>query len=124
MVKLDSMQGLIAGYVTSPKGQAAIRNYLTSPEGKKTLDAYLSTPDGQEMARLVLSRVLEGTTLSADARAQVFAAVEEKKETGLVNRPGEGANNPRVLPFINDSSQLSRSSSLGMGISDHPPFSR
>jgi hypothetical protein len=57
----------------------AIRNYLSSPEGKKTLDTYLSTPDGQEMARLVLSRALEGTNLSADVRAKVLAAVEEKK---------------------------------------------
>ncbi|MGB9175938.1 MAG: hypothetical protein WCB46_04290 [Methanoregula sp.] len=80
MVKLDYMQGMVAGYIASPKGQAAIRNYLSSPEGKKTLDTYLSTPEGQEMARLLLSRVLEGTNLSADVRAQVLAAVEEKKK--------------------------------------------
>jgi hypothetical protein len=80
MVKLDYMQAMVAGYITSPRGQAAIRNYLSSPDGKKTLDTYLSTPEGQQMARLVLSRVLEGTTLSADVREQVLAAVEEKKK--------------------------------------------
>jgi hypothetical protein len=80
MVQLDSMQGMIAGYIASPKGQMAIRNYLSSPEGKKTLDTYLSTPDGQEMARLVLSRALEGTNLSADVKVKVLAAIEEKKK--------------------------------------------
>lgn len=80
MVQLDCMQGMIAGYIASPRGQEMIRNYLLSPEGKKTLDMYLSTPQGQEMARLVLSRALEGTTLSEDVRARVLAAVEEKKK--------------------------------------------
>jgi hypothetical protein len=80
MGHLDSMQGMIAGYVTSPKGQEAIRNYLSSPEGKKTMDTYLSTPEGQEMARLVLTRALEGTNLSADIKAAVLEAIEEKKK--------------------------------------------
>lgn len=80
MVHLDLMQGMIAKYIQSPKGQMAIRDYLQSPEGKKTLDTYLSTPDGQEMARLVLSRALEGTDLPADIAAKVLAAVEEKKK--------------------------------------------
>jgi hypothetical protein len=79
MVQLDCMQGMIAGYVASPKGQETIRNYLSSPEGKITMETYLSTPEGQEMARLVLSRVLDGTDLSADIKAKVLAAVEEKK---------------------------------------------
>jgi hypothetical protein len=78
MVRLDCMQGMIAGYVASPKGQEAIRNYLSSPEGKKTLTTYLSTPEGQETARLILSRALEGLNLPADVRARVLAAVEEK----------------------------------------------
>jgi hypothetical protein len=81
MVQLDCMQGMIAGYIASPKGQEAIRNYLSSPEGKNTMDTYLSTPDGQEMAKLILSRALEGTNLSADVRAQVLAAVKEKKNS-------------------------------------------
>lgn len=79
MVQLDWMQGMIAGYAASPKGQEAIRNYLSSADGKKTIDAYLSTPDGQAMARLVLSRALEGTNLSADIKGKVLAAIEEKK---------------------------------------------
>ena len=45
MVQLDCMQGMIAGYVSSPKGQETIRKYLSSPEGKKTIDAYLATGD-------------------------------------------------------------------------------
>jgi hypothetical protein len=80
MVKLEYVQGMVAGYISSPRGQAAIRDYLSSPEGQKTLDTYLSTPEGQEMARLILSRALEGTNLCADVRAQVLAAVEEKKK--------------------------------------------
>lgn len=80
MVHLDCMKGMIAGYIASPKGQETIRNYLVSPEGKKTLDTYLSTPQGQEMARLILSRALEGTNLSEDIRVKVLAAVEEKKK--------------------------------------------
>ncbi len=80
MVQLDCMQGMIAGYIASPKGQVAIRNYLTSPEGKKTMDTYLSTPEGQDMAKLILSRAMEGTNLSPEVRAQVLAAIEGKKK--------------------------------------------
>jgi hypothetical protein len=79
MVQLDCMQGMIAGYIASPKGQETIRNYLASPEGKKTMDTYLSTPEGQEMARLVLSRALDGLNLPHDVKGKVLAAVEEKK---------------------------------------------
>lgn len=78
MVQLD-MKGMIAAYCVSPQGQEAIRNFLSTPEGKKTLDNYLSSPEGQEMARFVLDRALEGTNLSRDIRAQVLAAVAEKK---------------------------------------------
>jgi hypothetical protein len=78
MVQLDCMQGMIAGYVSSPKGQEAIRNYLASPEGKKMLETYLSTPEGQETARVVLARALDGLNLSADVREKVLAAVAEK----------------------------------------------
>ena len=80
MVQLDCMQGMIAGYVTSPQGQETIRNYLSSPEGKKTMETYLSTPEGQETARLVLSRALEGLNLPPDVKVKVLAAVEEKKK--------------------------------------------
>jgi hypothetical protein len=81
MVQLDCMQGMIAGYIASPKGQETIRNYLSSPEGKKTMDTYLATPDGQQMAKLILSRALEGTNLPEEVREKLFAAVEEKKNT-------------------------------------------
>jgi len=85
MVQLDCMQGMIAGYVTSPRGQEAIRNFLSSPEGKKTINTFLSTPEGQEAARLVLSRALDGLDLPADVRAKVLSAVEEKKNS--VSKP-------------------------------------
>lgn len=78
MVQLDCMQGMIAGYVASPKGKETIRNYLSSPEGKKTMEMYLSTPEGQDAARLILCRALEGLNLTADVRIKVLAAVEEK----------------------------------------------
>jgi len=79
MVQLDCMQGMIAGYITSPRGQEAIRNYLSSPEGKQTIDTYLSTPEGRQMAQLFLSRALEGLDLPADVRTQVLTAFAEKK---------------------------------------------
>ena len=81
MVQLDCMQGMITGYVASPRGQEAIRNFLSSPEGKKTINTFLSTPEGQEAARLVLSRALDGLDLPADVRATVLSAVEEKKNS-------------------------------------------
>jgi len=81
MVQLDCMQGMITGYITSPKGQETIRNYLATPEGKKTMDAYLSTPQGQEMARIILSRALDGLNLPAEVKGQVLAAVGEKMRT-------------------------------------------
>ncbi len=77
---MDCMQGMIAGYIASPKGQEAIRNYLSSKEGKQTMDTYLATPEGQEMARLILSRALDGTNLSAEVREQILVALEEKKK--------------------------------------------
>ena len=77
---MDCMQGMIAGYIASPKGQEAIRNYLSSPEGKKTMDTYLSTPEGQDMAKLILSRALEGTNISAEVKTQILAALEGKKK--------------------------------------------
>jgi|GEM_PF-521276 hypothetical protein len=98
MVQLDCMQGMIAGYVASPRGQEAIRNFLSSPEGKKTINTFLSspegkktintflsTPEGQEAARLVLSRALDGLDLPADIRAKVLSALEEK--TNSVSKP-------------------------------------
>lgn len=81
MVQFNGMQGMIAGYIASPKGQEAIRNYLTSPEGKQTMDSYLATPEGQEMAKLILTRALEGTNIPDDVRAQILAALGQKMKT-------------------------------------------
>ena len=68
MGSLDCMQGLLAGYLASPKGQQALRRYLSSPEGKATIDAYLATPDGQQMARLLLVRALDNLALPEDVK--------------------------------------------------------
>jgi len=78
MGTFDCMQAMIAGYLSSPKGQEAIRNYLSSPEGKATIDAYLATPAGQQMARLLLLRVMDTLEISADAKAVLRTALEEK----------------------------------------------
>ncbi len=75
MVKLDCMQGMIAGYVTSARGQEAIRNYLASPEGQKTIDRYLATPEGQDMAMLVLAKALDGLDLAPEVKSTVRAAL-------------------------------------------------
>ncbi len=78
MVQIDCMQGMIAGYVTSPKGQETIRNFLASPEGQKTIDRYLATPEGQKMGRLFLSKALEGLDLPAPVKDQIRTALAEK----------------------------------------------
>ncbi|MDD1691065.1 MAG: hypothetical protein LUQ66_10435 [Methanoregula sp.] len=79
MVQIDCMQGLIAGYATSPKGQETIRKFLTSPEGQKAIDRYLATPGGQEMSRLLLARALDGLDLPAPVKDQIRTALAEKK---------------------------------------------
>jgi hypothetical protein len=78
MVKLDCMQGMIAGYISSLKGQEAIRSYLASPEGQKTLDTYLGTPEGQQMARLVLLKTIDHLDISLDARGEIRRALDGK----------------------------------------------
>jgi len=78
MVQLDGLQGMIAGYCASPKGQETIKKYLSSPEGQKTIDAYLATPGGQAMARLILLRALEGLDLPAAVKAEIRRALSEK----------------------------------------------
>jgi hypothetical protein len=76
MVNLDCMQGMIAGYVSSPKGQEAIRSYLASPEGQKTLDNYLATPEGQQIAKQVLLRTIDRLDVSTDARGEIRRALD------------------------------------------------
>ena len=79
MVKFDCMQGMIAGYAASSKGQEAIRSFLLSPEGQKTLDCYLATTDGQQMAKMIVTRALASLDLPGDVRDQLCRALEEKK---------------------------------------------
>jgi len=75
MVQLDCMQGMIAGYATSPKGQETIRKFLSSPEGQKTIDSYLATPEGKKMGRLLLGKVLDGLDLPVPVKDQIRTAL-------------------------------------------------
>ena len=68
MAPLDCMQGMIKGYLASPKGQQAVRDYLSSPAGQAAVDAYLATPGGQQMARLLLARSLDRLDLPSDVK--------------------------------------------------------
>jgi hypothetical protein len=75
MGTFDCMQGMIAGYLASPKGQQALQNYLASPEGKATIDAYLATPGGQKMAQLLLCRALDSLDIPEDAKGVLRTAL-------------------------------------------------
>ena len=75
MGTFDCMQGMIAGYLASPKGQQALQNYLASPEGKATIDAYLATPGGQKMAQLLLCRALDSLDISEEAQGVLRTAL-------------------------------------------------
>jgi len=77
MVHLDCIQGMIAGYATSPKGQEAIRKFLASPEGQKTIDSYLATPEGKKMSRLLLGKALDCLDLPVPVKDQIRAALAE-----------------------------------------------
>jgi hypothetical protein len=69
------MQGMIAGYLASPKGQQALQNYLASPEGKATIDAYLATPGGQKLAQLLLCRTLDSLDIPEEAKGVLSTAL-------------------------------------------------
>ncbi|GAB6286722.1 MAG: hypothetical protein STSR0009_29250 [Methanoregula sp.] len=77
MGTFECVQGMIAGYLASPKGQQAIQNYLASPEGKATINSYLATPDGQKMARLLLSQAMDKLDISEDAKAVIRTALTQ-----------------------------------------------
>jgi hypothetical protein len=79
MVKLDCMNEMIAGFVTSLQGQQAVRTFLESPDGQKTIDAYLATPGGQQTARLLLSHALDGLDLPLDTKRQIRTALDTKR---------------------------------------------
>lgn len=71
MGAIDGIQGMVAGYLASPKGQEAIRSFLSSPQGKEAIDSYLSTPGGQQMARLLLLRALDGLSIPDEVKAMI-----------------------------------------------------
>ena len=77
MGAMDGIQGMVAGYFASPKGQEAIRSFLSSPQGKVAIDSYLSTPGGQQMARLLLLRALDGLNIPEEVKEQIRTALAE-----------------------------------------------
>ena len=77
MSALDGIQGMVAAYLASPRGQEAIRSFLSSPQGQEAIDTYLSTPEGQQMARLLLGRALDSLKISEDVKNQIRTALAE-----------------------------------------------
>ncbi len=82
MNAIDGIQGLVAGYLASPKGQEAIRSFLSSPDGKEVIDAYLATPQGQQMARLLLLRALDGLSIPEEVKVMIRNALAEPGRLG------------------------------------------
>jgi hypothetical protein len=82
MGALDGVQGMIAGYLASPKGQQAVRSFLSSPEGKEIIDSYLATPEGQQMARLLLLRALDGLNIPDEVKVMIRTALAEPGACG------------------------------------------
>ncbi|MGA2698534.1 MAG: hypothetical protein ABSE74_02730 [Methanoregula sp.] len=77
MGAMDGIQGMVAGYLASPKGQEAIRSFLSSPQGKDVIDSYLSTPGGQQMARLLLLRALDRLDIPDEVKVMIRKALAE-----------------------------------------------
>ena len=77
MSALDGIQGMVAAYLASPRGQESIRSFLSSPQGQEAIDTYLSTPEGQQMARLLLGRALDSLKISEDVKNQIRTALAE-----------------------------------------------
>ncbi|MGA2161493.1 MAG: hypothetical protein ABSG28_04740 [Methanoregula sp.] len=75
MGAFDGIQGMVAGYLASPKGQETIRSFLSSPQGKEAIDSYLSTPDGQQMARLLLLRALDSLDIPEAVKGEIRTAL-------------------------------------------------
>jgi len=71
----DGIQGIVAAYLASPKGQQTIRSFLESPQGKEFIDSYLATPGGQQMARLLLLRALDGLNIPEDVKVMIRTAL-------------------------------------------------
>jgi hypothetical protein len=74
---MDGIQGMVAGYLASPKGQETVRSFLSSPEGKEIIDSYLATSGGQQVARLLLLRALDGLTIPDEVKGQIRTALAE-----------------------------------------------
>jgi len=77
MSVIEGLQGLVADYLNSPKGQETIRTFLSSPQGKEAIDSYLSTSGGQQMARLLLLRALDSLDIPNDVKDQIRKALRE-----------------------------------------------
>ncbi|MDD4484543.1 MAG: hypothetical protein PHD55_09270 [Methanoregula sp.] len=82
MGAFDGIQGMVAAYLISPKGQETMRNFLSSPQGKDAIDVYLSTPAGQDMARLLLLRALDNLDIAETVKDQIRVALAEKGTCG------------------------------------------
>ena len=82
MSAMDGIQGMVAGYLASPKGQEMIQVFLSSPEGKEAIDSYLSTPGGQQMARLLLLRALDRLNIPDEVKVMIRTALEEPGACG------------------------------------------
>jgi hypothetical protein len=82
MGTMDGIQGMVAGYLASPKGQEMIQGFLSSPEGKEAIDSYLSTPGGQEMARFLLLRALDRLNIPDEVKVMIRTALAEPGACG------------------------------------------
>ncbi|MFZ0005923.1 MAG: hypothetical protein WCC86_09915 [Methanoregula sp.] len=74
---IDGIQGLVAEYLASQKGQETIRAFLSSPQGKEAINAYLSTLEGQQMARLLLLRALDRLEIPETVKEQIRKALAD-----------------------------------------------
>jgi hypothetical protein len=79
MAPADGMQGMVAAFITSPKGKEMIQKFLSSPEGKTAIDNYLASPDGQKMGILLLSRALDGLDLPPDLKEHIRTVLDTGK---------------------------------------------
>ena len=84
MNAVDGIQGMVAKYLASPKGQEAIRSFLASPQGKEAIDAYLSTNAGQQIARLLLLRALDSLTIPDDVKEQIRTALAKSESLSKI----------------------------------------
>lgn len=89
MLHSSGIQGLIAGYITSPQGRQMITNFLSSPEGQEAINAYLATPEGQGMANLLLIKALDNLSLPGQLKDEIRAALErEGNQPHCPDEPG------------------------------------